>query len=74
MVLTITLWMFLYGMNFIQYWMVLIITLWMVFAWNKLHLILDGIYWMVLTIMLWIVFVHVWDEFHPVLDESYRTI
>ena len=29
---------------FIQYWMVLIITLWMFFVWNKYHPIVDGSY------------------------------
>ena len=33
---------FLYGTDFIQYWMILTITLWMVFVWNKFHPILDG--------------------------------
>ena len=38
----ITLWtFFLYGINFIQYWILL---LWMFFVWNKFHPILDGSY------------------------------
>ena len=49
--------------------MVLTITLWMVFAWNKFHLILDGSYYHVMD-----GFAHIWDEFHPILDESYHTV
>ena len=73
---------------FVQYWMLLIVTLWMFFVWNKFHPILDGSYHhvmdvflcevnfiryqMIIFITLWMFFV--WNKFHTILDDSYHII